>query len=209
MLNVGILDYSAGNLTSVCNACYYLGFNPIVINSPSIKYHFDRLIIPGVGSASSAISYLRETGLYDYVLEVKARNIPIIGICLGFQLLFSTLYEGGISKGFSLFEGEVKSMSTIFTNYQLPRTGWCSVTPSNSLTLPPREFYFLHSFYVAAASEQFTYSETSSLDSFSYLAACSNHAELVSGFQYHPEKSSLNGLLKLEMVLKDGFLSSV
>jgi len=207
-MKIGILDYSSGNIASVFNACNYLGYQPCVI-SAATQISVDRLIIPGVGSAYTAMRSILDYSLRPYIFELHNSSVPIIGICLGFQLLFSELFEGGLCTGLSFFQGTVTSLHDFLPDYQIPRIGWSTVNPYGYSSPSSSEFYFLHSYFVTADTSQFSYHETSYIGNLPYLVACSSKARLISGFQYHPEKSNIWGLEVLRETLINGYYQPI
>ncbi|WP_100333245.1 imidazole glycerol phosphate synthase subunit HisH [Bacillus alkalisoli] len=193
---IGIIDYGMGNLFSVSKALERIGV-PYFISQDieELTLKADGLLLPGVGSFKDAMAILNETGLADYIRsEVKKK--PLLGICLGMQLLFQKSEENGLSEGLGLLEGEVVKFPGITSTgdrYKVPHMGWNHLTvqkPSPLLTgVPKGHVYFVHSYYVK-------------MEKTSLLASCQYNVEVpaivgggnVYGTQFHPEKSSDVGM---------------
>ena len=194
---VGIIDYGAGNLTSVMKAVEYAGGNPKIVSTPETLLQCDRIILPGVGAAGDAIARLRSTHLVD-VLEQKVRQqgTPFLGICLGMQLLGDVLYEFGEHQGLGWVSGSVVSLKAVAeTSIRVPHMGWNQVDfKENAAVFSQKlnryqDFYFAHSF-------------TFRVDNLSEIAATVNYGgdcvaavckETIFATQFHPEKSQLAG----------------
>lgn len=192
----GILDYGMGNLRSVQKAFEYLGEEAVVSDSLSVLDGCERLILPGVGSFGQGRDALRQRGLDDYISK-RARNTPILGICLGMQFLMTRSFEDGEHEGLGFCRGDVVR----FGSGKIPQIGWNSV---GSLRSPlfkgiseGSEFYFVHSYYVPVGS--YTAAECEYGTVFS--AAVRNGAN-VYGVQFHPEKSGEVGLKLLKNFLE-------
>lgn len=124
---IAILNYNAGNLASVKNALLSLGVEAEIVAEAADLGHFDKLILPGVGAFASAMEHLRESGLDAAVADFAASKKPLLGICLGMQLLFEKSYEFGEHRGLGLLEGEVRGFSEDLgesSGYKVPHMGW-------------------------------------------------------------------------------------
>ena len=106
-MQIGIIDYGAGNINSVYNTIYNLGYNPIIIEDVNQISNIDRLIVPGVGSAFKSLEVLKKRGFFNKIQNLINSNIPILGICLGFQIFSKKLFEDGESNGLNLIEGNI------------------------------------------------------------------------------------------------------
>ena len=193
--NIVIVDYGVGNTNSVLNAIKYLGYNKVTISDrKDIIEKADAIILPGVGAFEEAINNLKERKL-DILLneEVLVKKKPILGICVGMQLMATLSKENGIHKGLNWIEGEVKNLQ-LPKKYAVPHVGWNDVKVKKSEPLFDRNqesshFYFDHSYYFDCDPK--------------YLVAyCDYHIKVAAaiqkdnifGVQFHPEKSQTNGL---------------
>ena len=189
---IAILDYGMGNLRSVEKALEHVGVTASITNDASEVQAADGVILPGVGAFPRAMERIRELGLDGLVAERRQEGVPILGICLGLQLLFESSSELGGAEGLSLLEGPVGALEA--DGFKVPHIGWEPVRWERQSRLTdgiPSEtpFYFVHSFAPRARSEDL-------LGSAEYGArfACAAERENVFGVQFHPEKSSAAGL---------------
>lgn len=193
MKQVAIIDYGAGNVQSVRFAFERLGVKTVVTSDSSEIQTATHVIFPGVGHAKAAKSHLIETGLIDFI---KTLNQPVLGICLGMQLLCNQTEEGS-TEGLQIFDTNVSKFNV---NLKVPAVGWAPVKLNNHPLferLDNEQFYFVHSYY-AQVSEQ-----TIALADYEipYSAALANNNFI--GVQFHPERSGeageqlLNNFLKL------------
>lgn len=174
MSDVIIVDYGAGNTRSVRAALTHLGRRSQVSADPALISAASDVILPGVGSARSAMAHLEDTGAADALRRRFAANRPILGICLGMQLALQASEEDGGVKGLGLLEGLVVRLDAP----RVPRLGWALVEPWGGT------FYFAHSF-VAESPDTVATSES--------LCAAVQHGSFL-GVQFHPEKSDAAGL---------------
>lgn len=186
-----IVDYGVGNLKSVSNAMAYIGQKTLVTGDPAELERADAVILPGVGAFPDAADKLRQTGLDRAVLAQAGRK-PVLGICLGMQLLFDWGEEGKRCKGLGLVGGCVKLMETEF---KLPHIGWNSLEFSSGSPLfhgldNGTYVYFVHSYCGHAASREDVIART--IYGSPVVAAVSHNG--VYGCQFHPEKSGEAGL---------------
>ena len=186
-----IVDYGVGNLKSVANAMAYIGQKTLITGDPAELERADAIILPGVGAFPDAANKLRQTGLGEAVLKQVSRK-PILGICLGMQLLFDWGEEGKRCKGLGLVSGSVERIQT---NFKLPHIGWNSLTFQNDSPLfcgldDGVYVYFVHSYCGHAANEEDVIARTQYGPSV--VAAVSGNG--VYGCQFHPEKSGEAGL---------------
>lgn len=192
-----IIDYGVGNLKSVSNALAYLGVDSEITGDPCRLELADAIILPGVGAFPDAADKLRESGL-EQVLLRQAGNKPILGICLGMQLLFQWGEEGRRCEGLGLISGGVRRIET---DLKLPHIGW------NSLTFPRPSplfrgldegccVYFVHSFCGHTEDPD----QAAAVTDYGgpVLAAVQDAARGVFGCQFHPEKSGETGLAILQ-----------
>lgn len=197
---IAIIDYGMGNLYSVSKALERMNADYILTSNQEELAKADGYILPGVGSFNDAMSILNETGLTQFIQKVVSEGKPLLGICLGMQLLFDESIENGEAKGLSLLTGRVIRIpeSANGESYKVPHMGWNNLTVRNESPLlagiSSGYAYFVHSYYVDAADED------------TLLATASYSVEVpavvgrgnVYGTQFHPEKSSELGLAILE-----------
>ena len=196
-----ILDYDAGNLRSVEKAIALLGGDPVITRDRETILKADHVILPGVGAFGDAMEKLNQYGLTEVVREVAQAGIPLIGICLGMQLLFERSDESDGVPGIGVLEGDIIKIPDT-PGLKIPHMGW------NSLDIRPGTrlyegiengsyVYFVHSYYLKARDEAIVAASTE--------YGCHIHASVESGnvfgCQFHPEKSSTVGLSILKNFL--------
>lgn len=194
---IAVIDYGVGNLFSLCRSLEAIGQQPVVTGDPELLRKADKLFLPGVGAFADAAAKLRETGLDQVIKEEVAKGKPILGICLGMQLLFEESHEFGTWEGLGLIPGKVVTMEGVIpADYKVPHIGW------NALHFPEGKrhpllktvengecVYFVHTFYATECDD-------------AVIATAEYGAELtaavargnVMGCQFHPEKSGPVGL---------------
>jgi imidazole glycerol-phosphate synthase subunit HisH len=189
---IAILDYGMGNLRSVEKALEHVGVTAQVTNDAAEVRAADGVILPGVGAFPRAMERIRELGLDELIAERREEGAPILGICLGLQLLFESSSELGGADGLGLLEGPVGALEA--EGLKVPHIGWEPVQWARESRLTDgipsgTPFYFVHSFAPRPHSEDL-------LGSAEYGArfACAAERENVFGVQFHPEKSSAAGL---------------
>ena len=190
-----ILDYGVGNLKSVTNAMRYLGFDTRITSDPAELERADAIILPGVGAFPDAAEKLRVPGL-DKTLLTQAEKKPILGICLGMQLLFDRGEEIRPCAGLGLVHGSVRRLET---DRKLPHIGWNSLAFQNHSPLfrgldDGVYVYFVHTFCGVADRESDVIARTEYGPSVVAAVSCGN----VYGCQFHPEKSGETGLVVLK-----------
>ena len=192
-MKIGIVELSTSNLFSVRSACEYFNLNTVISSDKSVLKNVDALILPGVGSFKEAMNFLNKKKLIDLIHEFKEKEKKIMGICLGFQLLFSESIEFGSCKGLGLLEGKVENLS--LENKKI-HTGWNRIDKkkkSNVLTEQELNlmYYFTHSFIVKPKDESIILTNTM----FNNLKFCSSvEYKNIFGCQFHPEKSGKQGI---------------
>jgi glutamine amidotransferase len=189
-----IVDYGVGNLKSVTNAMNYLGFRTFITGEKKALERADAIILPGVGAFPDAYEKLRAPGLDKIVVE-QAKRKPVLGICLGMQLLFDRGEEIRETPGLGLVHGSVKKIET---DRKLPHIGWNSLKFRNDSPLfrglsDGVYVYFVHTFCGVADSEADVIAGTDYGTSVVAAVSCGN----VYGCQFHPEKSGEIGLQML------------
>lgn len=192
---IAIVDYGVGNLFSLKSSFAAIGVEAVVTNDEAVLRKADKIILPGVGAFEDAARKLRESGLDVVIKRLVAAGKPLMGICLGMQMLFEKSYEYGEHEGLGLIPGVVRPIAEVIPGeYKIPHIGWNGLKfkGNNPLFSKIREgdcVYFVHSFYAADCEE-------------SVIATAEYGAELtaavakgnVYGCQFHPEKSGAVGL---------------
>ncbi len=201
---LAILDYKAGNLTSVRLAFESLGCAAQITSDPEVVRTADHVIFPGVGAAAYAMANLEASGLRPVIDEVVARGTPFLGICLGTQILFESSEEDGGTKCLGLIPGKCVRFQPADQRVKVPHMGWNQVAQSRPHPLfkgiaDNSDFYFVHSFYTAPADESVVIGRTDYVGvSFVSAVARGNLAAT----QFHPEKSGRVGLKLLSNFLE-------
>ncbi len=200
---IAILDYKAGNLTSVKRALDYLGHESFITSDPEEVLQASRLIFPGVGAAGRAMENLKSRGLDEAIREFFRSGRPLLGICLGMQIIFEESEEDG-ARGLGILSGKVVRFPEPLLDPQgnplkVPHMGWNRVKVLVSHPLfsgidPRHEFYFVHSYYPRPKDPGVIIGVTDYGVEFPSVVA---HANLWA-VQFHPEKSGRPGLRMLE-----------
>ena len=198
---IGIIDYGAGNLASVNNAFEHLGYEAIVFKEPEKILEFERVILPGVGSFHAAMENLTDIGWTDAIKKYADTNKPILGICLGMQLLFEQGDEHGLTDGLGLIDGSVVRLEPMKPN-KIPHVGWNNLTHVKQHPLfegikPQVDFYFVHSYHCVANNADNILATCDFGDNFIASVA---HNSIV-GMQFHPEKSHKFGMKIIKQFL--------
>ena len=195
---IAIIDYGVGNLFSLKSSFAAIGADTVVTGDPSIIRSAEKLVLPGVGAFGDAAALLKQNGLDKLVKEEALNGKPLLGICLGMQLLFDYSLEYGQHEGLGLIPGSVRPIGDyIPQGYKIPHIGWNALhfpagKPVNPLFRYIREgdcVYFVHSFCGAECQD----SVIASAEYGTELTAAAAH-ENVYGVQFHPEKSGGVGL---------------
>ena len=192
---IAIIDYGVGNLFSLCSSFQRIGAQAVVTSDPQVIAAADKLVLPGVGAFGDAIGKLSAMGLDTLVKEQASKGKPILGICLGMQMLFEKSYEYGEHEGLGLLKGSVIPMEgKIPQNLKIPHISWNALhfTGKSKLLryLEDGDFvYFVHSYYADPCDD-------SLIATTEYGAELTTAVELgnVMGCQFHPEKSGEVGL---------------
>ena len=203
---IGIIDYGAGNLRSVAGAVERLGHSPRVVDRPNDLADVSKIILPGVGAFKDGMENLQKRGFIPVLGKMVLRQeIPILGICLGAQLLTKGSEEFGWTEGLGWIDTNVKSLRHSGSQDRVPHVGWNNVQfskgsrlfhqlPSDSL------FYFVHSFGIVQGSGS---AQTATCNyGFEFVAAFER--ENIFGVQFHPEKSQRHGLSVMQNFLAVG-----
>ena len=196
---IGIINYGVGNLRSVKNSLDFLNIPNKIIGKPTEIDTCDKIILPGVGAFGTAMDKLNSLGFAKKIQEFAKKKKPILGICLGMQLLFDESEEYGSHQGLGLIKGKVLALNKKVKNLPLPLIGWNDITKEKTTKLlegieTGESFYFVHSFYCKPAAASITIA--SAKYSISFPAIIQQGA--IYGCQFHPEKSQRDGLKILE-----------
>lgn len=195
---IAIIDYGVGNLFSLKSSFAMLGEQAIVTADESEINAADRIILPGVGAFGDAADKLNKSGLAEIIKRQTANGKPLLGICLGMQLLFDKSYEYGEHEGLHLISGEIRPIADVIdSSLKIPHIGWNALKfpenkPKNLLFKYINEgdfVYFVHSFYAAGCDE----SLIASTDYSAPLTAAAANGNVI-GTQFHPEKSGEVGM---------------
>lgn len=197
---IAIIDYKAGNLTSVRLAFEYMGIECEVTGDPSRILAADRVIFPGVGAAGEAMRNLNEMGLIDTLKAVFSRGTPFLGICLGTQVIFEFSEEDGGVPCIGLIPGSVKRFTPSDPTCKIPQMGWNAVRLKRTHPLfegidDGSEFYFVHSYYPAPSDASYIVGETDYAD---VRFASAVGKDNLFATQFHPERSGRIGLQMLK-----------
>ena len=197
---IALIDYNMGNLRSVSNAFEKIGSKVEIVSDPEKLKDFDKVILPGVGAYKDAMEHLRGAGMQESILEFAKSGKPLLGICLGMQLLLDSSEEFGKTKGLGLIEGKVIEFDKSKFDHRLkvPHMGWNELFVQRSSKLfegMSKEIYlyFVHSFH-ATCKDEFAIGKTF----YGYDFVSAVEKDNIYGFQPHPEKSHENGLKILE-----------
>ena len=191
---IAIIDYGVGNLFSLSHSLTSIGAEIEVTGDAATILSADHVILPGVGAFGDAAAKLRETGLDRVVKDVAAKGVPVMGICLGMQLLLDKSYEFGEHAGLGLIPGEVRPISEVIpADYKIPHIGWnaLNMVRNHPIFRDIRQgdcVYFVHSYYGANCPEVIATAEYGA-----DLTAAVGRGNVV-GCQFHPEKSGDVGL---------------
>ena len=203
---IGVVNYGAGNITSVINMLDFLGAKSKKINQPEHLFHCDRIILPGVGAAGFAIENLKKNNFDQALNEVVLKNgVPFLGICLGMQLLAERIYEFGIYKGLGWLQGKVIPLNELIGNkMKIPHIGWSSVIQNFndkmffSNNKKYNKFYFAHSNTLILKDKNLEYAHC--IYKKNLVAAVKKNN--IFAVQFHPEKSQISGEILLSNFLK-------
>lgn len=192
---IALIDYGVGNLFSLQSSFAAIGQKAVVTADPAVIRAADHLILPGVGAFEDAAKKLRDSGMAELVRREAASGKPVMGICLGMQLLFDKSYEYGEHEGLGLIRGTVRPISEVIDpDLKIPHIGWNALIfkkPSGLFKYISEGdcVYFVHSYYAADCAES-----TTATAEYSAELTASVESGNVYGCQFHPEKSGDVGL---------------
>ncbi len=202
-LKIAIIDYGLGNLFSVKQACIHFGVNPVVTNDKNEVLKSDGVILPGVGAFGVAMENLRKLDLIEPIKQFAKEGKYFLAICLGMQLIFEESEEFGNHEGLGLVKGKVvkfPKVNDLQESLRIPNIGWNQIyryseenwNKSPLKTVKGNEFmYFVHSFYCCPEDKSITTS-LANYERIEYVASVKQNN--VSAFQFHPEKSGVEGI---------------
>lgn len=196
---IGIIDYGAGNLFSVKNALDFLNLENVITNKAEDLVKADKLILPGVGALPDAMNKLHSSGLIDVIKEQAKEGKPLLGICLGMQMLFERGFEFGETPCLGFIDGEVRLMEVpVMEGLKIPHMGWNDIFVENNCILSKgiekgERFFYVHSYKVDTPKKNISlYSE------YGGIIPGLVFKDNVYGTQFHPEKSGDVGLRLLK-----------
>lgn len=205
---VTIIDYGMGNLYSARKACEYWGFETELVNDPEKVLHAEKLILPGVGAFGESMEQLRACNLEDAICQAVRKGTPLLGICLGMQLLFESSEEGGNVSGLSLLKGDIKEFSDFpdkdpEKHWKVPHMGWNSIFPCEDSRLfqgisAGEQVYFVHSYRAADTSAKYA----AAITNYGYDFVSAVEQNNLFATQFHPEKSGRVGMKILKNFLQ-------
>ena len=200
-LNIGVVDLGINNLFSIHNVIKYLGYKSQVSSENKILEKTDCLILPGVGSFGYASQIIKKKKLDEMIKEFAKSGRTLIGICLGFQLLFEQSEEFGFYEGLSIFNGKVKKLDNLNEKGNIPNVGWRKTFIYNNDKIQYFDnFYYVHSFFAEPEKKN----EILMKSNFEDKEFCSAvKKKNIYGCQFHPEKSGEAGIDLLNKFIKN------
>lgn len=194
---IAIIDYGVGNLFSLCSSLKYIGYKAVITGDKEAIKNYDKLLLPGVGAYADAMRKLHIGGLDEFVTQEAKNGKPLLGVCLGMQLLFDRSFEFGEHKGLGLLRGDIMPIKPrIPQEYKTPHIGWNALIFPKDKKPPLFKYinegdyvYFVHSFH----AEQCEDSITATTEYGAKLTAAVANGSIY-GTQFHPEKSGEVGL---------------
>ena len=203
---IGIIDYGVGNLFSLRSSFAAIGEDAFVSGEEAVLSKADKLVLPGVGAFGDAAEKLRATGLDAFVRRQAGQGVPLLGICLGMQLLFEKSYEYGEHTGLGLLPGTVVGMkSRLPADLKIPHMGWNALhitQPDGKLLSRIKEgdfVYFVHSFYAEGCGDALA-----AVADYGIPITAAVEQGNIFGCQFHPEKSGAVGLEILKAFAQGG-----
>jgi len=193
---IGIVDYGMGNLLSVYNAVEFLGYSPVLCETPNQLADCSKIILPGVGAIEHCIENLIQKGFEDALqVQVREKGKAILGICLGMQVMARRSFEGGEFSCLGWFDADVVRLRPSGKGLRVPQVGWNQVEFSTECPLfagvpPGAEFYFVHSYHMDCTNR----SEIVAQCEYGGPVTAAVARENIFATQFHPEKSQTHGL---------------
>lgn len=191
---IAVIDYGVGNLFSLQCSLAAIGAESVITGDAEVIQKADKLILPGVGAFGDAITALEKSGLIPIIKKQVQNDKPLLGICLGMQLLFERSYEYGVHNGLGLLKGEVKPLGNYVTGLKIPHMGWNSLdinasSPLMKYTAQGDYVYFVHSYCAVDCKDSLIATSHYGIDVTAVVGK-----DNVYGTQFHPEKSGDVGL---------------
>ena len=200
MKNVVIINYGYGNIYSLNSALSLLGYNALVTNKPEEISKADIIFLPGVGAFKQAMRAFLKLNMLDAIDFALKKGSILIGICLGYQMLFDESEEFGSTMGLGLLKGKVVKLNHFNINHRIPNVGWFPlINKLENSILENKTVYFVHS-YVPIVKDLSIVS--SFINYGKQLIHTSIDTGQIIGFQFHPEKSGKDGIMILDTILK-------
>ena len=202
---IAIIDYGVGNLFSLKSSFSAIGKEAVVSSEKSVIESASHIILPGVGAFSDAADKLRSSGMAEIVKTEAGKGKPLMGICLGMQLLFDKSFEYGEYEGLGLIKGNIRPIADVIpSGFKIPQIGWNALefrreSPVFKYISNGDYVYFVHSFYAADCDESVT-----AVTDYGALLTASVQCGNVFGCQFHPEKSGDIGLNILKAFCETG-----
>ena len=196
---LGIIDLNTGNLASLISALEKLDIKFKICKSKFDFENIDKLILPGVGAFKDFMYKIKKNNIDEVLKDKMRKKIPLLGICVGFQVLFERSNEFGVTRGLDFLRGEIKNFRDFSKEIQIPHVGWneCNIINKNKLfnnINNNSDFYFTHSYTLLNCEKDYIISKTSHDVDFVSSINVGN----IYGVQFHPEKSQSNGLKLLK-----------
>jgi glutamine amidotransferase len=194
-MNIVIIDYEMGNLRSVQKAIEKMGGSAVISSDLKVIEKASKLILPGVGAFGKAMQNLQKMGLIDIIKSKVKEKTPLLGICLGYQILFDKGFEKGEHQGLGLISGQIELLTTN-KNLKVPHMGWNQIKVRNKNSKLFKNisnqayFYFVHSYYSNKVSKEVSAANVEYGSEF----VCAIEKDNLFGVQFHPEKSADAGL---------------
>lgn len=195
---IAIADYGVGNIFSLYSSFEYIGAKVRLTDNPEVLKEADKIVLPGVGAFGDAVNKLKSGRLYEAVLREAQSGKPLLGICLGMQLLFEKSFEYGEHDGFGLIKGEIAPIKDdVPSDLKIPHMGWNSLEFPKDRERSPifkyldegEQVYFVHSFYAKNCNDSVTATANYGID-----ITAAVQRDNVYATQFHPEKSGETGL---------------
>jgi len=189
---IALVDYGIGNLRSVANALRHVGADVLVTSEPEKLAESEKIVLPGVGAFGDGMAFLDQYGLVEPIKDLAAAGKPLLGICLGMQLLFEESEEHGSNNGLGLLPGRVRAFPR--GSLKIPQIGWNKILPERTSSLldslpEPAYAYFNHGYYCEALPQ-----DTAASCEYGVRFCAVVQRDNLMGVQFHPEKSQQVGL---------------
>ena len=194
-MKLGIVDLDTGNLASLLSAINKLNINFKICKNSFDFEDVDKIILPGVGAFKDLMKKIKEKNMDKIILAKIDKNVPVLGVCVGFQILFSGSNEHGYCKGLGLIKGNFINFKDESEKIKVPHVGWneCKILKKNKLFQDIEDnsdFYFTHSYYL----KNYNIENVTTKTMYNLNFVSSINKKNIYGVQFHPEKSQLNGL---------------